>query len=93
MATRITRHDLDGMLGRLERNTHTHKIIGPSERLTLVIGSATYGNSYAVVLRDPATGGHSAPYGTFHYGFTARDCYDRMHALCVALETATDAAR
>lgn len=89
---RITKRDLAGMLGRLERITHTHKIIGSDDRLTLITGSATFGNSYAVVLVDRGLGGHSNPFGTFHFGFTARECHDRMHALCVALEASTHAA-
>lgn len=62
--------------------------------LTLTTGSQLYGNAYHVGAIEYVPGQphgidavHSQPFGTFHFGFTARDCYDRMHALCVAYET------
>lgn len=81
---RITQRDLDGMLGRLRRNMVTAKIIG-TQSLCLEYGSKVNGNSYNVITLDD-TAHRGMPFGTFHFGFTARDCYDRMHAMCVALE-------
>jgi hypothetical protein len=94
---RITKRDLAGMLARLQRNAHTHGIITTDQGLTLEPGSATFGNSYQVWSRWTTEGTNGLrdgqPFGTFHFGFTARDAYDRMHAMCAALEAATYGAR
>jgi len=82
MSTRITTRDLNGMLKRLERNMATHGMLTHS--LGYETGSKLNGNSYNIVM-----GGDRTPFGTFHWGFTARDFYDRMHTMCVALEAVT----
>lgn len=93
MTQKITKADLQGMLGRLERNLKRHRLIITGDVLTLTTGSKLYGNSYQVeAIRYGsvcAVQPHRPrqPFGTLHFGFTARDCYDRMHALCVAYET------
>jgi hypothetical protein len=80
---RVTKKELEAMFMRLERNLRRHGKISEGDRLALEHGSKTYGNSYRVVVLGDR---RYEPFGTFHFGFTARDCYNRMHALCCALE-------
>jgi hypothetical protein len=88
---RITQRDLDGMMSRLYHNMRTNGIIATGEVIMLQPGSKYYGNSYQVWTRINSERARQ-PFGTFHFGFTARECYDRMHAMCVALETKGQAA-
>lgn len=48
MTQKITKADLQGMLGRLERNLKRHRLIITGDVLTLTTGSKLYGNSYQV---------------------------------------------
>ena len=80
---RVTKNNLDSMFMRLEYSLRRLGKLGDGDRLALEHGSKTYGNAYRVVVLGER---RYEPFGTFHYGFTARDCYDRMHAQCVALE-------
>jgi hypothetical protein len=80
---RVTKKNLESMFMRLEYSLRRHGKLGDGDRLALEHGSKTNGNAYRVVVLGER---RYEPFGTFHYGFTARDCYDRMHAQCVALE-------
>lgn len=94
---RITHQDLDGMLKRLDRDMRSTNLLAEDEHMLVNHGSKTYGNSFQVwawCMQAPEAGAalqhlSRMPFGTFHFGFTARDCYDRMHAMCVALELVT----
>jgi len=80
---RVTKKELEAMFMRLERNLRRHGKISEGYLIALEHGSKINGNSYRVVVLSDR---RYEPFGTFHFGFTARDCYDRMHAMCVALE-------
>lgn len=80
---RITTQDIAAMAGRVERNLRRHNRLDAG-RVAVENGSKTNGNAYRVVVL--ADNRRYEPFGTFHFGFTARECYDRMHALCVAME-------
>lgn len=83
MAQRITHADLVGIVARLQRSLHRLDTIGPDDTLTFSVGSAYYGNSNTLEvtgLRGRNVFGHQ------HYGFTARELYDLVHAQCTALE-------
>lgn len=81
---RVTKNELDAMLGRLGRSLRRHLLLGPDQALALEHGSKTNGNAYRVVILGE--GRRYEPFGTLSFGFTARDCYDRMHACCVTME-------
>lgn len=90
MDDRITKQDLYGMLKRLTGDMRSLGLLASDRTLHLAAGSRTNGNSYQVwamrlKVDEPRTQDEQ-PFGTFSFGFTARECYDRMHAMCVALE-------
>jgi len=78
--------ELAGMALRLEDNMRRRWWLNSSDewRLAVEVGSKKYGVAYRVVVLMSDL--RFEPFGTFHFGFTARECYDRMHAMCVALE-------
>lgn len=88
----ITNKDVVGMVKRLQTAMHATNLLAPTDVLAVETGSKTNGNSWKVVRYD-ATGYRSSSFGSFHYGMTARDCYDRVHAMCVALEEVAYCAR
>lgn len=93
MSDRITPNDLRGMVKRATRNLEDVGIIAPNQAVALERGSRTNGNAYRLVTFGIEDARRSEPFGTFHFGFTARDAYDRLHAVCVGMETAMDAKR
>ena len=86
---RINRREMNGMLSRLSRAMRAAGLLVERESIMLNHGSKTNGIAY-VIETFVAHRGTRRPLGSFHFGFTTRECYDRMHAMAVALEVTNE---
>jgi hypothetical protein len=78
---RITKADLDAVLGRYARALAAHEL--PYVGLALLVGSKYYGDPYSLRLPDGASP-VGIPQG--YLGFTAREAYNTLMTISVTLE-------
>lgn len=88
---RVSKNDASGMALRLLRSMVDHGLAKSGDSILVSHGSKANGNANRVGLLSNGTS--SETFGTYHFGFTVSDVYDRMHTMAVALETSTYAKR
>ncbi len=91
--TRITQRDLAGAVKRLHGNLTDTGILRGGEVLHLDHGSKVNGNSYRLWIGDAETYHGWQPFGTFHFGFTAREAFNALHALSCGIEAVRYSSR
>lgn len=89
MAARISKAELEAQFNRYARAVEALGIKEEGHELTLVSGSAYYGNSFKAVWESEEHGGHKNGPGTYFNGFigwTKREAYDALGYISRALE-------
>jgi hypothetical protein len=89
--SRVLPVDVRGQVNRLRRAMVAAGIISSVTGLSLEWGSKTNGNAFELWISSPGNRHEYRPFGTLHFGFTARDCIRTLEALTIGLEEGNEA--